>query len=86
MHTVLNLLHQNGLATKCKSFQTKSELLGYLENKDSVTLPKKIDKIQAFDVPTNRVELECFIGLINYNCDIVLNSSHCMSSNILNSP
>jgi hypothetical protein len=53
---------------KCIIFQDKTEFLGKLVSKDGIRItPKKLDAIHNWPVPSNRKQLESFIGYVNYH-------------------
>jgi hypothetical protein len=53
---------------KCIVFQDKTEFLGKLVSKDGIRIiPKKLDTIRNWPVPSNRKQLESFIGYVNYH-------------------
>src|SRR5687768_3552368 len=51
--------------------QTELEYLGYWITRNGIQpVTKKVEAIQKLKVCTNMKQLQCFIGIINYYCDI----------------
>ena len=68
--TVLERLAEYNLkikVTKCDFFQEQLELLGHIVSENGIEVdPEKIAKINNVPVPTNRTEVQSFIGLASY--------------------
>ena len=75
IQTVLQLLHSKGLKVNAeKSFfgRTELEYLGFIINQQGIRpVPKKVQAITAVLPPTNRRQLRRFIGMINFNKDMI---------------
>lgn len=57
---------------KCFLFQTECEFLGKKISRDGVSIsPAKLDAVKSWPVPTDKREVESFIGYTNYHRDHV---------------
>ena len=53
---------------KCKFFQTEVPFLGKLATRDGLAVdPKKIEAVISWPVPTNKWDVESFLGFVNYH-------------------
>ena len=53
---------------KCKFFQTEVPFLGKLATRDGLAVdPKKIEAVISWPVPTNKRDVESFLGFVNYH-------------------
>ena len=54
---------------KCKFFQTEVPFLSKLATRDGLAVdPKKIEAVISWPVPTNKWDVESFLGFVNYHC------------------
>ena len=67
---VLRRLKQTGMAInrdKCKLDREKISYLGYEISREGISLDERLtNKIEKMEKPTNKKELESFLGLINF--------------------
>ena len=62
---------------KCKLFGHEVDFLGRRVNREGVTfMDDKLTAIQAWPVPSNRKELEAWLGYMNYHRDFIPRYSH----------
>lgn len=53
---------------KCFLFQTECEFLGKKISRDGVSIsPAKLDAVKSWPVPTDKREVESFLGYANYH-------------------
>jgi len=75
LKTVLTLLHKVGLkiqAAKNQFFQPKVELLGKVISGTTISPQKRhIDSLQKFPRPTTIKQLQSFLGICTWNCNLV---------------
>jgi hypothetical protein len=77
---VMELLRQNGLflkPDKCEFEQEEVEYLGVIVSHNSVKMdPVKVSGVADWPVPTNRRELQSFLGFVNFYRRFVQDFSH----------
>ncbi|CAI7856914.1 unnamed protein product [Closterium sp. NIES-54] len=70
LDTVFKRLQENRLITKgskCKFFKQELEFLGHVVSRDGIKIdPAKIKTIHEWKSPTNIIELQSFLGFVNY--------------------
>jgi len=75
LKTVLTLLHKVGLkiqAAKNQFFKPKVELLGKVISGNTISPQKRhIDSLQKFPRPTTIKQLQSFLGICTWNCNLV---------------
>ena len=71
LHKVFERLQEHNLKLKprkCKFFQTEVPFLGKLATWDGLAVdPKKIEAVISWPVPTNKWDVESFLGFVNYH-------------------
>ena len=77
---VLNRLQQYGLRlnkSKCHFFQHELEFLGHIVSHDGIRpTDSRIKAIQEAPAPTNKQQLQSFLGLMTYNAKFLPNLAH----------
>ena len=62
---------------KCIFGAKELPFLGHVMSQDGVKPdPRKVEEITELPVPTSKVELQRFLGLVNYLGKFILNHSH----------
>jgi len=77
---VMELLQKNNLflkPEKCKFKKTEVEYLGVIISQNSVKMdPVKVARITEWPVPSNRREVQSFLGFTNFYCRFIQGFSH----------
>jgi hypothetical protein len=65
---------------KCSFAVTAVEYLGYWLTRDGISpQPKKVEAIHQMTAPTNKKQLRCFLGMVNFYRDMWRQRSHILA-------